>query len=564
MKIKWKIVLSIIVFIATVTIFSNVYYYKTIKNLVKSETQDELKNYSSLGMSLIDSYYPGDWRLDGDQLYKGDALINNNFSFIDDFSKDTGILATIFANDTRVSTNVQDEDGKRKIGTKATDLVIDKVLKQQKPYQGPAIVAGNSADAYYIPLHDASGKIVGMWFVGVYSNVVKATITETMVNGLIPFFILFIIGCVFSYILGDQLSKGIKMIKLSMEHMKDGNFKHVLKVDLSKRKDELGDIAKSFNQMQTQITEIINSIKSETSNIDSSSLILAEGAQDVNRNVEEISATTEQLSAGMQETSASTQEMNATANEIEKELNNVSTKVKHGQTVTYEIKNRAENLKEVAIDSRKTANAMYETANKNLKTSIEKTSAIDEIRTLSQTILSITAQTNLLALNASIESARAGEAGKGFAVVANEISILADNSKKAVSKIEAISNDVASAVSDIITASNNLLEFVDQKVVKDYDVLVKTGEQYHEDANTVKSMIGDIEKSASQLSESILYILHAIEEVTVATTEGTTGSAEIAEKSTAILHKTSQVLDQANANKEIADRLKNIVQFFQI
>jgi methyl-accepting chemotaxis protein len=178
--------------------------------------------------------------------------------------------------------------------------------------------------------------------------------------------------------------------------------------------------------------------------------------------------------------------------------------------------------------------------------------------------MSITAQTNLLALNASIESARAGEAGKGFAVVAREISVLAQNSKQAVSRIDIITNEIAMAVEDIVTNSKLLLDFVDSKVIMDYEVLVQTGEQYDMDADTIEKMVSEIKNSATQLSESIHYIRQAIDEVTVATNEGSKGSSDIANKSNSIFHKTTEVLEQAKSNKEIAADLNEQVQFFQI
>jgi methyl-accepting chemotaxis protein len=256
--------------------------------------------------------------------------------------------------------------------------------------------------------------------------------------------------------------------------------------------------------------------------------------------------------------------MNATSLTIEEEIGHVSDKAVNGQEIALEIKKRAGNLKEVALSSQKSAIEIYDNANKKMRQSIEKAAAIEEIKTLSQTILAITAQTNLLALNASIESARAGEAGKGFAVVAHEIGTLAQNSKNAVSKIEEITNMISAAVDDIVKDSELLLEFVDTKVIKDYDIMVQTGEQYNQDAGTVESMVTDIKNSSVQLNDSIHYIIQAVNEVTLATTEGSKGSTDIAEKSSSIFLKTNQVLEQANKNKEIASHLNEMVQFFKL
>lgn len=564
MKIKWKIVLAMDVLLVTIIIFSTFITKSQVTRLVADKTSAELTNYSSLGLSLLDSQYPGSWRLEGNQLYKGDTLINENYDVVDGISQQTGILATIFAMDTRVSTTVKNDKNERQVNTQASQAVIEVVLKKGENYHGTAIVVGKSADTFYMPLRDQSGAIVGMWFVGIYSDIIKQEISKVMISITTILGVFTLLGSVVSYFLGAYISKAYTILKQYFSQLENGDFHIPLLKSTLTRKDEIGDIFRSFEHMQDNVRSIITSIQNEANQIGISSNILAEGASMVYRDVEDISATTEQLSAGMEETAASTQEMNATSVNIEEEILHVNDKAINGQTIASEIKERAEALKRTATTSQKTAIEIYENANRQLRSSIEKASAINEIRTLSKTILDITAQTNLLALNASIESARAGEAGKGFAVVAGEISTLAHNSKKAVSQIDIISGDIEKAVEDIVKDAQLLLEFVDSKVIKDYEVLVKTSEQYDADADTIERMVTDIKTSANQLSESITYIRKAVEEVTIATDEGSKGSADIAEKSTSIFYKTNEVLEQANSNKKIAMNLNQQVQFFQV
>ena len=564
MKIKWKIVLQIFILLICFTAIVGIFFDKSITKIVNEETSEELTNYSILGYSIIDAHYPGDWKLVGSNLYKGETLINNNFEVVDEFTGKTGILGTIFAGDTRVSTSVKDESGTRKVGTKAESNVLDTVITNNKDYKGVAMVAGAKTNTYYTPLHDKDGKVVGMWFVGDYVTVVEAKIAAAMRTIIIILVVVLIIGGVAAYLVGDNIGKGFNKIKSYIVRMEKGDFKISFNEKTAKRKDEIGEITRSFIHMQGQISETMIAIKEETARIEDATTILAVSSNDVYADIEDISATTQQLSAGMEETAASTQEMNATAVEIEIEIGIVADKSTNGQEIVGEIKNRAEELKKTSLESQKAAIDIYEIANKNLRESIEKTHAIEEIKILSKTILNITSQTNLLALNAAIEAARAGEAGKGFAVVASEIRVLAENSQSAVSKIESISNEVSSAVEALVIDAKRILEFVDNKVIADYKVLVQTGEQYNEDANTVQSMVAEIQSSTVHLFESIKYIRQAIDEVTTATGEGASGSTDIAEKSTSISFKTNEVLIQANSNKDSAASLNEMVKFFQV
>jgi methyl-accepting chemotaxis protein len=95
------------------------------------------------------------------------------------------------------------------------------------------------------------------------------------------------------------------------------------------------------------------------------------------------------------------------------------------------------------------------------------TDAAQSMSGIIEMINSITGQINLLALNAMIESARAGEAGRGFAVVASEVKSLANQAKQATDKIgeeianlNAISGDVAGALTAIKQAISNVSEYV--------------------------------------------------------------------------------------------------------
>ncbi len=563
MRIKWKILLSFSSVIITLIMSVLVIVNNEINSLVHKKNNQELEHYSQMGLELLDKWYDGSWSMKDGKLMKGNQEISDNHEFIDSFTSNTNVLATIFQMDTRITTNIQDETGKRVIGTKASNQVIEQVIDNGEPYIGTADILGKSAVTYYMPLKDDSGSVVGMWFVGIYNTVVSEDIMSTMLTIVSISIMILLPGLLITYIIGNSISRGIKEVRNKLKSIEEGKLDNVFQENVLKRKDEIGSISRSSQNMQLKIAEIVGSIKSESDNLQNVAQQTLAYMEEVHDNIMEISSSTEELSAGMEESSASTEEMNASTHEIEERISSMKEKTANGETLVEEIKKRAEELKNETSTSKEQAILMYNNANNQLRSSIKKAKAIEEIKTLSQTILDITSQTNLLALNASIEAARAGEAGKGFAVVADQIGILADNSKDAVSKISTITEAVSEAVGGVVGHSQALLDFVDNHVLKDYDMMVATGVQYDDDAEQIRIVVSEINDIAEVLYEHIKQMRQAIEEVTTASLEGAEGTANIAMMTSNITTKADEVLQESRKSRESAKHLDSIVDYFK-
>lgn len=372
-----------------------------------------------------------------------------------------------------------------------------------------------------------------------------------------------ILGIILSVLITGGIIKPIGLLKRELDGLAEvgGDLTQSIKVNT---KDEIGDLAGAVNKFIRNLRNIISGVISETGMVENSVGVVNKNIAELNMNFEDVSATTEELSAGMEETAASTQEMNAASAEIEVAVESIATKAQEGATVAGEIKKRADDLKKAAITSQITANNIYENTNDKLKAAIEQSRAVSQINTLSSAILSITDQTNLLALNAAIEAARAGEAGKGFAVVADEIRKLADESKKTAGEIQKITMTVISSVTNLTESAQNILGFIDQQVVRDYEMLVKSGEQYSDDAQTVDSLVIDLSATSEQLLASMQNMTKAINEITSATNEGAAGTTNIAAKSTSIVEKASEIIRQTTGAKESTDRLIGMVSKFKV
>jgi len=382
--------------------------------------------------------------------------------------------------------------------------------------------------------------------------------------------ILIIIGIILPFILIIMFFaikiniKPITIVSNHLQTMANADFTQNFPDKYVKRQDEVGILAKSLKTMQESINLIINGVKNEASNVDMSISSAESYMSELNSEIEDVSATTEQLAAGMEETASSAQEMNATSEELVSAVEAVASRASEGSNAAKIISQRAQELKTSTIVKRQNANEVYSMTQDKLKTAIEKSKNVEKINTLLQAILSIASQTNLLALNAAIEAARAGESGKGFSVVADEIRKLAEESKNTANEIQQITKDVILSVGNLSESSTKILEFVDKQVIKDYENMVQTSEQYNDDSMYVDSLVTEFSAAAEELLASIQEITTAVTGVANAANDGAAGTTNIAEKTTTISQKASEVLKQAKHAKDSSNNLINMVSKFKV
>lgn len=108
-------------------------------------------------------------------LYFGQTEINNNFLVVDEVKQKMGGTATLFVKSgdefVRVATNVMKDDGSRAIGT-----VLDPkgkaiaAIAKNESYYGEAAILGKPYITGYEPIHDASNKVIGIYYVGYPKN----------------------------------------------------------------------------------------------------------------------------------------------------------------------------------------------------------------------------------------------------------------------------------------------------------------------------------------------------------------------------------------------------------
>jgi hypothetical protein len=109
---------------------------------------------------------------DAPALYFGSTKMNNNFSVVDAVAEEggRGMAVTLFVKSgddyIRVATNVSTRvAGGRGLGTILTGPALESI-KAGNAYYGKAPVLGTPYISGYEPIKDASGAIIGVYFVG--------------------------------------------------------------------------------------------------------------------------------------------------------------------------------------------------------------------------------------------------------------------------------------------------------------------------------------------------------------------------------------------------------------
>ena len=390
------------------------------------------------------------------------------------------------------------------------------------------------------------------------------TLSNVTIAGSIVFTIFVIVVLVSVHLIVTPVKKSSKELGDMVDEVNNAA------ADLTKRisvnqKDEIGSLVEGVNTFIEALQNVIAGIRDSSVHLNSAFAAVTDSVTSVNGNATDISAVMEELSATMEEVSATLANVNERVERAGQGMDRISEQSEHILHYASEMQDRATQLENTAVTNKDTTSTMIQEILSTLQQAIENSKSVEEVNALTDEILNISSQTNLLALNASIEAARAGEAGKGFAVVADEIRVLADSSRETAGNIQQINAKVVTAVEELVKNSENIVTYINENVLKDYDGFVDSGHKYRADADYINEVMTSFTDSVDHLRQTMNEVVENVNDVSSAVEQGAEGVANAAENTTQLVGEMETIMKEIDdSNQNISDLSTQTNRFINV
>lgn len=269
-----------------------------------------------------------------------------------------------------------------------------------------------------------------------------------------------------------------------------------------------------------------------------------------------------QLSCAFQEVAGNVSDINDSAGAIRQEVQAIAEECSDITAYTAQMNDRADAMQQSAQSSAQATGAKTEEILRSLNDSIEKCKSVNQIKTLTGDILAIAQQTRLISLNASVEAANAGNAGKGFAMVAREVRDLSNSTQETANRIHEINDMVTASVYSLAKNAKQLVDYMSQSVLQEFQAFVESGSQYKEDAAYIRRTMDDFHGQTQRLKDSMSGIADSIGTINKAIDESASGLSGMAGNTRNLASDMEDITRRMGVNQDVVAGLEKETAVF--
>ncbi|MEK3885451.1 methyl-accepting chemotaxis protein [Paenibacillus sp. PL2-23] len=278
----------------------------------------------------------------------------------------------------------------------------------------------------YVPLQDADGALMGLIGADFDSTKVYALMADNTRTTLIVAGAIIAAGIALVFALASYLTRPLQQLTTTVAKVREGD----MTVDIGiKRKDEIGHLAMTFQQLVSNTRTVIRSMRDNSERLLTASEGVSHHARSTTEASRQIAASIHEASAGASTQVSRATDMTKAVESVARSMQRITESAGVVSEIAQDTKERSDRGKVLIGSAVSEMERIGEAAGAMLEATKRLESRSGEIGGITSVLADIASQTNLLALNAAIEAANAGEHGRGFAVVADQVRKLAVQSR---------------------------------------------------------------------------------------------------------------------------------------